>query len=80
MWTPITSLEAETFYKSITVVMKKVTFFLKSSTMVIPVIKYIMDYISATFVCWFKMFVLLCSLFCFYIFGLTDGIPKFLSL
>ena len=55
MWTPIISLETETFYKSSTVVMKKVTFFFKSSTIVMPVIIYIMDYISAAFVCWFKI-------------------------
>lgn len=53
MWTPITSLETETFYKSITIAKKNVTF--KSLTMVIPVIKYIMDFISAAFVCWFKI-------------------------
>lgn len=51
MWIPITSLETETFYKSITIVMKKSLFY---STMIIPVIKYIMDYISDTFVYWFK--------------------------
>ena len=55
MWTPITSLETETFYKSITIVTKNVTFFLRSLTMVIPVIKYIMDFISVTFVCWFNI-------------------------
>lgn len=55
MWTPITSLETETFYKSITIVKKNVTFFLSLLTMVIPVIRYIMDFISATFVCWFKI-------------------------
>lgn len=45
--------------------------------MVIPVIKYIMDYILATFVCWFKISLFsFCSLFCFHICGLTGGIPK----
>lgn len=41
--------------------MKNVNF-LKSSVMVIPVIKYIMDCISAMFVCWFQK-VGFCSMF-----------------
>lgn len=82
MWTPITSLETETFYKYLTIVMKKCYFFLKkkSSTMVISVIIYIMDCILAIFVSWFNMFVSFCSLFCLYIYQLTDGIFKSLSL
>lgn len=47
--------------------------------MVIPVIKYIIDCISATFV-GLKCLFSFCSLFCFCVYGLTDGIPKSLSL
>lgn len=58
--------------------MKNITF-LKSSVMVIPVIKYMMDCISAVFVCWFQI-----SRFsfcvCFYVSRLTDGVPRSLSL
>lgn len=58
--------------------MKNVTF-LKSSVMVIPVIKYIMDCISTMFVCWFQISrFLFCVCFC--ISRLTDGVPRSLSL
>lgn len=78
MWTPITSLETETFYKSITIVMKKCHFFLKSSTMVMQVIIYIMDYILATFVCWFNI-SLFHSVICF-VSAFVDWQMVFLSL
>lgn len=79
MWTPITSLETETFYKSITIVMKKCHFFfLKSSTVVMPVIIYIMDYILATCVCWFNI-SLFHSVICF-VSAFVDWQMVFLSL
>lgn len=53
--------------------------FLKSLVMVIPVIKYIMDCISAMFVCWFQIsWFSFCV--CFYSSRLTDGVLRSLSL
>lgn len=78
MWTPITSLETETFYKSITIVMKKCHFFFKVFNYGYASNHNIMDYILATFVCWFNI-SLFHSVICF-VSAFVDWQMVFLSL